>query len=173
MSGLLDIVQQEARIDEDKLRALCSRRNIWDYFGIEKDTFLELSEAKKMELTNKFYSENVNFPAAKSVDFSIGNAIQNSSGINLTKVTENDGLRTEMSLLTNPSEKKKSKSVSMWKDFGFFGSEICEFNIEKVNMPENTLFYVNQGYQSYKDNKKVLYNDIFTIAQIMPLAHQP
>ena len=61
----------------------------------------------------------------------------------------------------------------MWKDFGFFGSEICEFNIENVNMPENTLFYVNQGYQSYKDNKKVYYNDIFTIAQIMPLAHQP
>ena len=40
-------------------------------------------------------------------------------------------------------------------------------------MPENTLFYVNQGYQSYKDNKKVYYNDIFIIAQIMPLAHQP
>ena len=56
----------------------------------------------------------------------------------------------------------------MWKDFGFFGSEICEFNIEKVKMPENTLFYVNQGYQSYKDNKKVYYNDIFIIAQIMP-----
>ena len=78
-----------------------------------------------------------------------------------------------MFLFTNPSEKKKSKSVSMWKDFGFFGSEICEFNIEKVNMPENTLFYVNQGYQSYKDNKKVCYNDIFIIAQIMPLVHQP
>ena len=61
----------------------------------------------------------------------------------------------------------------MWKDFGFFGSEICEFNIEKVKMLENTLFYVNQGYQSYKDNKKVYYNDIFITAQIMPLAHQP
>ena len=32
---------------------------------------------------------------------------------------------------------------------------------------------MNQGYQSYKDNKKVYYNDIFIIAQIMPLAHQP
>ena len=40
-------------------------------------------------------------------------------------------------------------------------------------MPEKTLFYVNQGYQSYKDNKKVYYNDIFIIALIMPLAHQP
>ena len=54
MSGLLDIVQQEARIDGDKLHALCSRKNIWDYFGIEKDfwSFLELSEANKMQLTN-------------------------------------------------------------------------------------------------------------------------
>ena len=54
MSGLLDIVQQEARIDEDKLHALCLRKNIWDYFGIEKDfwSFLELSEANKMQLTN-------------------------------------------------------------------------------------------------------------------------
>ena len=40
-------------------------------------------------------------------------------------------------------------------------------------MPENTLFYVNQGNQSYKDNKNVYQNDIFIIAQIMPLAHQP
>ena len=81
------------------------------------------------------------------------------------------GVRTEMSLLTNNSE-KTPKSVSMWKDFGFFGSEICEFNIEKINMPKNTLFYANQRYQSYKDNKKVYYSDIFIIAQIMPLAHQ-
>ena len=86
----------------------------------------------------------------------------------LTKITENDGVRTEMSLSTKTSV-KKPKSVSMWKDVGFFGSEICEFHIEKVNMPENTLFYVNQGYQSYKDNKKVYYNDIFIIPQIMPL----
>ena len=70
MSGLLDIAQQEARIDEDKLHALCSRKNIWDYFGIEKDfwSFLELSEANKMQLTKKFYIENINIPAAKSVD---------------------------------------------------------------------------------------------------------
>ena len=106
-----------------------------------------------------------------SIDSSIGNAVQNSSGINL-KITENDGVRTEMSLLTNTSE-RKPKSVSKWKDFEFFGSEICKFSIEEVNMPENTLFYVNQGYQSYKDNKKVYYNDIFIIVQIIPLAHQP
>ena len=107
---------------------------------------MDLSDAKKIQHTKKFYFENVKY-STPSINLSIGNAVQNSSGINLTKITENNGVRTEMFLLTNTSE-KKPKSVSMWKDFGFFGSGICEFNIEKVNMPENTLFYVNQGYQS-------------------------
>ena len=32
---------------------------------------------------------------------------------------------------------------------------------------------MNQGYQSRKDGKKVYYTDVFIIAQIMPLVHQP
>ena len=40
-------------------------------------------------------------------------------------------------------------------------------------MHENTVYYVNQSYQSYEDNKKVYYNDLYIIAQIMPLAMQP
>ena len=46
-------------------------------------------------------------------------------------------------------------------------------SIEKANMPENTVYYVNQGYQSYKDNKKTYYNNVYIISQIMPLAMQP
>ena len=131
MSRFLDIFQQEATMDEDKLRALCSQKNVWDYFGIEKDTYLDLSGAKKIRLTNKFYFENVNYYTARSIDLSIRNAVQNSSGINLGKITENDGVRTEMSVSTNTSEKKR-KSVSMWKDFGFFGSEIWNLISKKL-----------------------------------------
>ena len=93
MSRFIDILQQEGTMDEDKLRALCSQKNIWDYFGIEKDTFLDLSEAKKIQLTKKFYFKNVNYSTARNIDLSIRNAVQNSSGINLTKITENDGVR--------------------------------------------------------------------------------
>lgn len=33
--------------------------------------------------------------------------------------------------------------------------------------------YVNQGYKTIKDSKKCYYNDLYIIAQIMPLAeHQ-
>ena len=55
----------------------------------------------------------------------------------------------------------------------FFGTESCDFSIEKANMSGNTLFYVNQGYQSYKDHKKVYHNDLYIIAQILPLSIQP
>ena len=54
-----------------------------------------------------------------------------------------------------------------------FLDECYNFNLEKANMPENTLFYRNQGYQTYKDSKKCYYNNIYIIAEIMPLAHQP
>ena len=118
MSRFLYFNQQEATMDEDKLRVLCSRKNIWDHFGIDKDTFWNLTEEKKIQLTKKFYFENVNL-TEKSVDFSIGNAIQNSSAVNLTKITENDGVRTEMSLLTNASEKKNEECFNVER-FWFF-----------------------------------------------------
>ena len=63
--------------------------------------------------------------------------------------------------------------VTMWARNGFFGDECSDLSLEKANLPENTLFYVNQGHQSYKDGKKCYYNDIYIIAQIMALSHQP
>ena len=81
--------------------------------------------------------------------------------------------RTEVTVDTVNSEEKVKKSVSLWENFGYFGTEPCDFSIEKANLPENTLFYINPAYQSFKDGKKVYYNDVFILAQIMPLAHQP
>ena len=40
-------------------------------------------------------------------------------------------------------------------------------------MPENAILYLNQGYLSYKDDKKIYYTDIFIIGQIVPLLNQP
>ena len=41
----------------------------------------------------------------------------------------------------------------------------CDFLIEKANLPENTIIYINQVYQSYKDNKKVYYVDYYLLGQ--------
>ena len=174
MSSILGIVkqQQQMPIDEDKLRVLCARKNVLDYFGLDRD-FLNLSEAKQLQLVQKFYFENLPGSSKMNIDSSIGSAIQNSTGLSMTKIIESGNDWTEMTLSTNATEEKTVKSINMWKNYGFFGTESCDFSIEKANMPESTVYYVNQGYQSYKDSKKVYYNDVFIIAQIMPLSMQP
>ena len=158
MVNILDIVRsnEQAQINVNKLRELCSRTNVWDHFGLGKEDFLNLSVSKQSQLTSKFYFENVNKPQQESIDASIGSIINSSSSINLKKVYENGENQTEMSLSTTKDEEKKPKSVTMWTGNGFFADECCDFSLEKANMPENTLFYVNQGYQSYKNSKKML-----------------
>ena len=70
-------------------------------------------------------------------------------------------------------KKKTPKSLTMWTRNVFFADECCDFSLEKTNLPDNTLLYVNQGYPSYKEGKKCYYNDIYIVAQIVPLAHRP
>ena len=91
----------------------------------------------------------------------------------MRKVIESGDDRTKMTVDTLNSEEKVRKSFNIWENFGNFGTESCDFSIEKANLPENTTFCINQGYQSFKDAKKVYYTDVFILAQIMPLAHQP
>ena len=54
----------------------------------------------------------------------------------------------------------KRNTVDVWKNFRFFKHQACDFSIDKSSMPEITIFYVKQTYQSYKDNKKVYYCDL-------------
>lgn len=78
-----------------------------------------------------------------------------------------------MTVWTVKGKETAKKSINLWKIFGHFDTGSCDFSIEKANLPENPVFYINQGYQSFKDGKKVYYTDVFIIAQIMPFAHQP
>ena len=75
--------------------------------------------------------------------------------------------------IAKKDEEKKLKSLTMWTRNVFFADECCDFSLEKTNLPDNTLLYVNQGYPSYKEGKKCYYNDIYIVAQIVPLAHRP
>ena len=104
MSSILGIVQQQQQqtpIDEDKLRVLCARKNVWDYFWLDKEDFLNLSEAKQLQLVRKFYFENLSSSSKTNIDSSIGSAIQNSTGLSMTKIIESGNDRTEMTLSTN------------------------------------------------------------------------
>ena len=143
MSSILGIVQQQQQqtpIDEDKLRVLCARKNVWDYFWLDREDFLNLSEAKQLQLGRKFYFENLSSSSKTNIDSSIGSAIQNSTGLSMTKIIESSNDKTKITLSTNAAtEEKPVKCINMWENHGFFGTELCDFRIEKANMPENTL----------------------------------
>ena len=93
-----------------------------------------------------------------SIDSGISENIKQSSKLTMTKVIENSNCRTELAVTANMEQGKKN-STDLWKKNGCFGSQACDFSIEKANLSENTIFYINQGYLSYKDNKKMYYND--------------
>ena len=79
----------------------------------------------------------------------------------------------ETTITAEKESGEKRNSIDSWSKNEFFSSQVCDFSLEKANLPENTIFYVNQGYLSYKDNKKVYYTDIFIIGQVTQLLNLP
>ena len=67
----------------------------------------------------------------------------------------------------------KRNSTDLWSKEGFFRSQDCDFSLEKGNVPKMTIFYLNQAYLSYKDNKKVYYTDVYIIGQVVSLLNPP
>ena len=61
----------------------------------------------------------------------------------------------------------------VWKKHGFFNAIKPDFNMEKVNHPVNTLFYINQAYLTVKNNKKIFYCDDFILGQIIESSNPP
>ena len=56
-SNLLSIADtsQEIQIDEEKLRHICSRVNVWDYYGISRSQYVSLSDDEKLKMLKGFY----------------------------------------------------------------------------------------------------------------------
>ena len=87
------------------------------------------------------------------IDSSISKAVKDSNKISMVKNVFGDG-RIETTV-TSEKNSFKRNTTDVWPNYGFFKHQPCDFGVEKENIPENCLFYLNQGYQSYKDNKKV------------------
>ena len=48
-----------------------------------------------------------------------------------------------------------------------------DFGMNKVNYPENTLFYLNQAYLTVQKDKNLIYNNHIILGQIIPTANFP
>ena len=163
-------------IDKEKLRIICTECNIWDHFKMSREHFSSIPEHKQMKLLHRFYNdlEPVYFAQNKtSIDSSISGNIKNSAKMTMTEVIKNSRGRSEIFYLTVGKDQEKKNNETLWVEYGHFCLQACDFPIEKTNLPENAIFYINQGYLSHKDNKKIYHSDIFIIEQITPLLYQP
>ena len=62
----------------------------------------------------------------------------------------------------------------IWKENGFFKDVRAELNLDKVNIPENSLIYVNQGFlTTIKSGEIAMYFENFVIGQLLIAASQP
>ena len=82
-------------------------------------------------------------------------------------------LKTQLLVAENDGKDLLS-AEKVWKNNGCFGDIKPEMNLEKVNMPENTLFFVNQAYLStVKSGDVAMYNHNFIFGQLITAANQP
>ena len=91
------------------------------------------------------------------------------------EVSDKDRSMKTQLLMSSPSIcDEKVSGEKVWKENGFFKEIKPEMNIEKVNVPENTLLYINQGFIStVKSGELAMYIHNFIIGQLIVAANQP
>ena len=77
-------------------------------------------------------------------------------------------------LVVKSKDENKLSGEKIWKKDGFFKDMKADLNLEKVNIPENSLIYVNQGFLSTVKNGEIaMYLHNFVIGQMIIAANQP
>ena len=90
------------------------------------------------------------------------------------EMTDKDrSMKTQLLIRSNDDDDKLS-GEKVWNENGFFKDIRPELNLENVNMPENSLFYVNQAFISTVKNGDIaMYVQNFIIGQLIFAANQP
>ena len=58
--------------------------------------------------------------------------------------------------LTAEKTSFKRNTIDVWPDYGYFKQQPCDYGVDEENFTENSIVYLNQGYQSCKDDKKYI-----------------
>lgn len=122
-------------------------------------------------LTGIQHQQNVS-----SIDASLSDAVLNSSKLTMRKsyVTGNITGTTITAEKNLASAFAAHTSTYLWSQQGFFKNQRYDaFAILQANLPELTIFYLNQGSLHYKNDQKIFYGDHFILGQVIPLAELP
>ena len=103
------------------------------------------------------------------IDSDISQPIRDSNKISTLKNIFSDN-RVETTITAEKSSFKRN-TIDIWPEYDYFKQQ--SFGIEKENFLENSIFYVNQGYQSVKVNKKIYYAEHFLIGQVNKCLNLP
>ena len=105
----------------------------------------------------------------------INRTLENANMWLLSKeATDNDRSLTIQLLLTSNDSQEKLNGEHVWKNKGFFQDLRSDLNLEKKNISENTLLYINQSFLStVKSGDIAMYNHNFILRQITVAANQP
>ena len=90
------------------------------------------------------------------------------------EMTDKDrSMKTQLLIRISDGDDKLS-GEKVWKNNGFFKDIMPELNLEKLNMTENTLYYINQSFLStVKSGDIAMYNQNFILGQLIAAANQP
>ena len=105
----------------------------------------------------------------------VGRPLETANMMLLTKkASDKDrSLKTQLLVTSYPAE-EKIIGEKVWKRDGYFRDLRPDLNLEKKNMPENTLYYVNQAFLStVKNGELAMYNHNFILGQLIVAASQP
>ena len=142
MADILNLIKGNLRqINMEKLVDLCCKKNVWD--------------SNQRQLTSKFYFDNVdNQP---SIDESISNIIENSDGVNQTKIFDNGNNRTEMSISTEKkAERKKAEIYQQVEKRWVFSRRLREIQARKDQFAQKYPFLRQSGVSVLQRFEKVL-----------------
>ena len=82
-------------------------------------------------------------------------------------------LKTQLLGTSNDSQEKLS-GENVWRNNRFFQDLKPDLNLEKKNILENTLFYINQSFLSTVKNGDIaMYNHNFILGQLIVATNQP
>ena len=106
----------------------------------------------------------------------VGRKVERANMLMLTKeATDKDrSLKTQLLVSTSGNNDDKISNERVWRSDSYFRDVRPDLKLEKRNIPENCLLYVNQAFLStVKKGELAMYNHNFSIGQIIPAANQP
>ena len=86
----------------------------------------------------------VNQQAPSQIDGSISQAITDANKVFMSKNIFVDN-RVETTVTAGKTSFKRN-NVDVWPNYRYFKQQVCDYNVDKENMPENSITYMNQGY---------------------------